>query len=75
MDLLTKYYYYYFDYQQLFTFNIKIYSNLKDLSLVITILASILHLTNIKFVYDDESDGVYIEDEYPLNIGKLILNN
>ncbi len=35
-----------------------------------TLLASILHLTNIRFVYDEETDAVHIEDEYPLEIGK-----
>ncbi|UJR37230.1 hypothetical protein I4U23_029939 [Adineta vaga] len=30
--------------------------------------SSILHLTNIRFSHDDETDGVYIEDEYPLEV-------
>ncbi len=29
-----------------------------------------MHLTNIKFAHDEETDGVYIEDEYPLEVGK-----
>ena len=32
-------------------------------------LAAILHLTNIKFCQDEETDGVFIEDEYPLEVG------
>lgn len=43
--------------------------NAKDISLVFTLLASILHLTNIKFSQDEETDGVFIEDEYPLEVG------
>ena len=43
---------------------------LKDINLVFTLLAAILHLTNIKFFHDEETDGVYIEDEYPLEVGK-----
>ena len=35
------------------------------------LLSAILHLTNIKFLDDDETDGVYINDEYPLKLGKL----
>ncbi len=35
-----------------------------------TLLAAILHLTNIRFAQDEETDGVYIEDEYPLEVGK-----
>jgi hypothetical protein len=27
-------------------------------------------MTNIKFSQDDETDGVYIDDEYPLEVGK-----
>ncbi len=38
--------------------------------MVFTILSAILHLTNIRFSHDDETDGVYIEDEYPLEVGK-----
>lgn len=37
--------------------------------MVFTILSAILHLTNIRFSHDDETDGVYIEDEYPLEVG------
>jgi hypothetical protein len=40
--------------------------------MVFTILSAILHLTNIRFSHDDETDGVYIEDEYPLEVGRLI---
>lgn len=36
--------------------------------MVFTILSAILHLTNIRFSHDDETDGVYIEDEYPLEV-------
>lgn len=45
-----------------------------DISLVFTLLAAILHLTNIKFLQDEETDGVYIDDEYPLEVGMLIKN-
>lgn len=38
--------------------------------MVFTILSAILHLTNIRFSHDDETDGVYIEDEYPLEVGR-----
>ena len=44
----------------------------QDISLVFTLLASILHLTNVTFLYDDESDGAYISDEYPVAVGKLL---
>jgi hypothetical protein len=47
------------------------FNKLKDIKLVFTCLAAILHLTNIKFAQDDETDGVYIEDEWPLEIGIL----
>ncbi|CAF3672927.1 unnamed protein product [Rotaria sp. Silwood1] len=40
----------------------------EDISMVFTILSAILHLTNIRFSHDDETDGVYIEDEYPLEV-------
>ncbi|CAF4361367.1 unnamed protein product, partial [Adineta steineri] len=40
----------------------------KDINIVFTILSAILHLTNIQFTRDDETDGVYIEDEYPLEV-------
>ena len=36
--------------------------------MVFTILSAILHLTNIRFSHDDETDGVYIEDEYALEV-------
>ncbi|CAF0736150.1 unnamed protein product [Rotaria sordida] len=39
-----------------------------DINMVFTILSAILHLTNIQFSHDDETDGVYIEDEYPLEV-------
>jgi len=42
----------------------------EDINMVFTILSAILHLTNIRFSHDDETDGVYIEDEYPLEVGK-----
>ena len=42
---------------------------LKDISLVFSLLSAILHLTNMKFSHDEETDGVYIEDEYPLEVG------
>jgi len=32
-----------------------------------------LHLTNIKFCQDEETDGVYIEDEYPLEVVSNLL--
>ena len=38
--------------------------------MVFTILSAILHLTNIRFSHDDETDGVYIDDEYPLEVGR-----
>ena len=38
--------------------------------MMFTILSAILHLTNIRFSHDDETDGVFIEDEYPLEVGK-----
>ncbi|CAF3520186.1 unnamed protein product [Adineta steineri] len=40
----------------------------EDINMVFTILSAILHLTNIRFSHDDETDGVYIEDEYPLEV-------
>ena len=42
---------------------------IQDINMVFTILSAILHLTNIRFSHDDETDGVYIEDEYPLEVG------
>ncbi|CAF3443563.1 unnamed protein product [Rotaria sp. Silwood1] len=41
-----------------------------DINMVFTILSAILHLSNIQFSHDDETDGVYIEDEYPLEVGR-----
>jgi myosin heavy subunit len=38
--------------------------------MIFTILAAILHLTNIHFRHDDDTDGVYVENEYPLEVGK-----
>jgi myosin heavy subunit len=38
--------------------------------MVFTILSTILHLTNIRFSHDDDTDGVYIQDEYPLEVGR-----
>ena len=38
--------------------------------MVFTILSAVLHLTNIRFSHDEETDGVFIEDEYPLEVGK-----
>ena len=35
-------------------------------------MAAILHMTNIKFSQDEETDGVYIDDEYPLEVGMKI---
>lgn len=43
----------------------------KDINMVFTILSAILHLTNIRFSHDDETDGVFIDDEYPLEVGPL----
>ena len=43
-----------------------------------TLLSAILHLTNIRFAHDDETDGVFIEDEFPLEIGnyrQLVLSS
>jgi hypothetical protein len=42
--------------------------------MMFTILSAILHLTNIRFSHDDETDGVFIEDEYPLEVGKYQTN-
>jgi len=42
----------------------------EDINMVFTILSAILHLTNIRFQHDDETDGVYIENEHPLEVGK-----
>lgn len=33
-------------------------------------LSAILHLTNIQFELDHETDGVFIADEYPLLVGE-----
>ncbi|CAF0847463.1 unnamed protein product [Didymodactylos carnosus] len=40
----------------------------EDTNIVFTLLSAILHLTNIRFSHDDETDGVFIEDEYPLEV-------
>lgn len=45
----------------------------EDIRLVFIILSAILHLTNIKFLLDDETDGVYIADEIPLKIVSKVL--
>ncbi len=37
------------------------------------ILSAILHLTNIKFSQDEETDGVYIYDEQPLKVVAQLL--
>ena len=43
--------------------------------MVFTILSAILHLTNIQFSHDDETDGVYIKNEHPLEVGRLSYNS
>lgn len=45
----------------------------EDITLAFTILAAILHLTNISFCQDEETDGVYIDDEYPLEVVSNLL--
>jgi len=42
----------------------------EDVTMIFTILAAILHLTNIRFQQDDDTDGVYVENETPLEISK-----
>lgn len=42
--------------------------------MVFTILSAILHLTNIRFRHDEETDGVYVENEHPLEVGTLKSN-
>lgn len=43
---------------------------MKDSDTVFAYLSAILHLTNIQFEMDQETDGVFITDEYPLLVGK-----
>ena len=38
--------------------------------MILTILSAILHLTNIRFAHDENTDGVFIEDERSLEVGK-----
>lgn len=45
----------------------------EDITLIFTLLAAVLHLTNIRFCQDEETDGVYIEDEYPLEVVSNLL--
>ena len=46
----------------------------QDTSTVYTCLSSVLFLTNIEFQPDDDNDGTYIIDEYPVNIGEMGLS-
>ena len=52
-----------------------IYSQLfkKDIKQIFTLLSAILHLTNIKFSLDEETDGVFISDDEPLRIVASLL--
>ena len=36
-----------------------------------TLLSAILHITNIEFAPDETTDGVFIVDEYPMQVGEL----
>ncbi|CAF0802357.1 unnamed protein product [Didymodactylos carnosus] len=40
----------------------------EDTTIVFTLLSAILHLTNIRFSHDDETDGVFVEDEHALEV-------
>ena len=39
-----------------------------------TCLSSVLFFTNIEFQPDDDNDGTYIIDEYPVNIGESVFS-
>ncbi|KAI0242733.1 Myosin-IIIb [Lamellibrachia satsuma] len=43
-----------------------------DFATVYTCLAAVLFITNIQFRQDDDSDGTYIIDEYPVSIGAIL---
>ena len=42
----------------------------QDVNMIFALLAAILHITDIKFETDIETDGVYIVDERLMEIGK-----
>ena len=42
----------------------------QDTDTIFAYLSAILHLTDIQFAADHETDGVYIVDEYPLHVGR-----
>ncbi|KAK2181092.1 hypothetical protein NP493_411g02028 [Ridgeia piscesae] len=43
-----------------------------DMATIYSCLAAVLFITNIQFQPDDDSDGTYIIDEYPVSIGELM---
>ncbi|XP_041375436.1 myosin-IIIb-like [Gigantopelta aegis] len=45
----------------------------EDVAAIFTLLSSILHVTNIVFHDDIDTDGVYVVDEFPLRIASNLL--
>lgn len=39
---------------------------------IVAILASVIHITDLKFVHDADTDGVFIENEHLVEMGELI---
>jgi len=63
-------------------FIIKIYNNVEstesflvyqDIDGILAVLAAILHITDIQFVEDPETDGVFIENEKLPTIGVFLI--
>ena len=44
---------------------------LQEIAMTHTLLSAILHITNIEFAPDETTDGVFIVDEYPMQVGEL----
>jgi len=47
--------------------------SLQDCEMIYAYLSAILHLTDIQFEPDQETDGVFITDEYPLHVCRYFL--
>lgn len=43
--------------------------------MIFTLLSSVIHLTNLTFLPDEETDGVQIDDEFTLRVGKHCFQN
>ena len=59
---------------ELFQYIILLFSLQQEVGAILAILASILHISDIQFEYDYETDGVYIRNESMMEMGKKLQN-